>query len=141
LWQPRLQRQKIGTLSAFYVSETAHGMPAAGRPHRARAKRWKKAMHLLNVNSPLSLQESELIQLLRQQEAFWVEPQGSESNDTWTGQNLPQGTNALHDPDLSPHNIDALLLNLQEQHALLDKPPVGDTGPSPGRKILADYLA
>jgi hypothetical protein len=103
-------------------------------------------MHLSSVNSPLSLQESQLVQILQQQAAFRAKVQDPKTEENETGQNLPAGTNAPAtdqnlDPDLSPQKINALLLALQTQQASLDTTLLlsGSTA-SPGGKTLADYL-
>jgi hypothetical protein len=103
-------------------------------------------MHLSSVNSPLSLQESQLIQILQQQVAFRAKAQAPKTEENETGQNLPAGTNAPAtdqnlDPDLSPQKINALLLALQTQQASLDTTLLlsGSTA-GPGGKTLADYL-
>jgi hypothetical protein len=103
-------------------------------------------MHLSSVNSPLSLQESQLIQILQQQVAFRAKAQAPKTEENETGQNLPAGTNAPAtdqnlDPDLSPQKINALLLALQTQQASLDTTLLlSSSTAGPGGKTLADYL-
>jgi hypothetical protein len=103
-------------------------------------------MNLSSVNSPLSLQESQLVQILQQQAAFRAKAQGAKPEETEAGQNLPAGTNAPAtppdlDPELSPQKISALLLALQTQQASLDTTLLlGGSTAGPGGKTLADYL-
>ncbi|MBY0511130.1 MAG: hypothetical protein K2P94_13390 [Rhodospirillaceae bacterium] len=103
-------------------------------------------MSLSSVNSPLSLQESQLVQILQQQAAFRAKAQSAKPEENEAGQNLPAGTNAPAipqdlDPDLSPQKISALLLALQTQQASLDTTLLlGGSAAGPGGKILADYL-
>ena len=103
-------------------------------------------MHLSSVNSPLSLQESQLVHILQQQAAFRAKAQGVQAAENEAGQKLPAGTNAPAtpqnlDPDLSPQKISALLLALQTQQASLDTTLLLDgSATGPGGKTLADYL-
>jgi len=109
-------------------------------------------MSISSVNSPLSLQESQLVQILQQQAAFRAKTQGASAEENEAGQNLPAGTNAPAgsvpvaapqdlDPDLSPQKISALLLALQTQQASLDTTLLlGGSTAGPGGETLADYL-
>lgn len=108
-------------------------------------------MSISSINSPLSLQESQLVQILQQQAAFRAKTQGASAEESEAGQNLPAGTNAPAggapaapqdlDPDLSPQKISALLLALQTQQASLDTTLLlGGSTAGPGGKTLADYL-
>jgi hypothetical protein len=107
-------------------------------------------MSVGSVNSPLSLQESQLLQILQQQSAFRTKAQGSaqdtDKTGTKTGQNLPggtdvQGSDTNLDPELSPDKISALLLALQTQQASLDTTLLmGGAGTGNGGNSLVDYL-
>ena len=98
---------------------------------------------LRSVNSPLSLQESELVLTLREQPALRVKARRPEAEDDGkaarAGQNLPGGTDLPGprptDPDLTPEKISTLLLVLQT----LDSPRDGSLRRS--RNTLADYLS
>lgn len=109
-------------------------------------------MSIGSVNSPLSLQESQLLQILQQQSAMRAKAKGAgdpaEPGDAKSGQNLPGGTDVQAntavqdlDPDLSPEKISALLLALQTQQASLDTTLLlGGSSAGPGGKTLVDYL-
>lgn len=117
-------------------------------------------MTLYGVNNGISLQESQLIQMLQQQAAR-ARSQAGHAHDhaqaTGAGQNMPgeqnhpgsaaTGSGATvaqwqpADPALSPENINALLLHLQTQQSSLDTTLLlsgSDAGP--GGKTLVDYL-
>lgn len=106
-------------------------------------------MSIGSVNSPLSLQESQLIQILQQQSAFRAKANGTanpeDSATADAGQNLPggkdiQGDSNL-DPDLAPEKISALLLALQTQQASLDTTLLlGGSSRSSSGNTLVDYL-
>jgi hypothetical protein len=98
---------------------------------------------LRSVNSPLSLQESELVLTLREQPAPRAKARQTEAEDNGraahAGQNLPGGTDlpgrCAADPDLTPEKISALL------HVLQTQDNVRDTAHRRGRNTLADYLS
>ena len=109
-------------------------------------------MSVGSVNSPLSLQESQLLQILQQQSAMRAKAKSAgdsaETSDAKNGQNLPGGTDVQADaaaqnldPNLSPEKISALLLALQTQQASLDTTLLlGGSSAGPGGKTLVDYL-
>lgn len=109
-------------------------------------------MSIGSVNSPLSLQESQLLQILQQQSAMRAKAKSAgdqaETGDAKSGQNLPGGTDVRADtaaqnldPNLSPEKISALLLALQTQQASLDTTLLlGGSSAGPGGKTLVDYL-
>ena len=111
-------------------------------------------MSIGSGKSPLSLQESQLLQILQQQSALRAKAKGTpdsdETENTKAGQNLPPdgkagGTDvqALDnmDPELSPEKISALLLALQTQQASLDTTLLlGSSSAGANGKTLVDYL-
>ncbi len=123
-------------------------------------------MTVSTVNNLISLQESQLIQMLHQQQARARTDTGAENRRAWMaggGQNLPgtadragaedpapsaQPTLAAPsawepaDPALSPDSINALLLALQTQQASLDTTVMLDGSTAgPGGRTLLDYLS
>jgi len=114
-------------------------------------------MTLYGVNNGISLQESQLIQLLQQQ-ASRALGQSAEAQDqakaAGTGQNMPSQADTTAsgsavpvaqwqptDPALNPENINALLLELQTQQSSLDTTLLlSGSEVGPGGKTLADYL-
>lgn len=122
-------------------------------------------MTVSTVNNLISHQESQLIQILHQQQARARTDTGPESRRAWMaggGQNLPGAddragpddpapsapqTPALPsawepaDPALSLANINTLLLALQTQQASLDTTVMIDgSAAGPGGRNLIDYL-
>ncbi len=122
-------------------------------------------MAVSSVNNLISLQESQLIQLLAQQSArartegnaenrkAWQAAQGAESGQNLPGQPKAPGINDQPaadeplaafepiDPALSPDNINALLLEMQTQQASLDTTLLlGGSTAGPGGRTLVDYL-
>ncbi len=121
-------------------------------------------MSVSSVSSLISLQESQLIQMLHQQTARAKADGSAEQRRTQfalAGQNLPGAdpeiTNVqpesttqtepqtsytpVLDPAMSPENISALLLDLQTQQASLDTTmSLGGSAAGPGGKTLLDYL-
>jgi len=122
-------------------------------------------MNVSSVNSVISLQESQLIQMLHQQVARSRVDSDAEQRRAQfalAGQNLPSADNQVGvnsqsegsarteasssysqplDPAMSPENISALLLALQTQQASLDTTLLlGGSAAGPGGKTLVDYL-
>jgi len=122
-------------------------------------------MSVSSVNNLISLQESQLIQMLHGQPARTKAEAGTENRRAWMaagGQNLPgaegmkspaaEGVEtAPHeaeaaamepiDPALSPANITALLLAMETQQSSLDTTLLlSNSGTGPGGRTLVDYL-
>jgi hypothetical protein len=120
-------------------------------------------MSISGVNSMISLQESQLIQMLQQQAAKARADAGARDRQAQVagdGQNLPGTDNTAGvpadavvatdgvdvpppqmDPALSPENINALLVSLQTQQASLETTlMLGGSSTGPGGKTLVDYL-
>jgi len=120
-------------------------------------------MTISGVNNLISFQESQLIHMLQQQPSRAKTEAGAENRRAWLaagGQNLPGAEKVSSDvpdsketsgppttawepidPDLSPENINALLLAMQTHQASLDTIAlVGSSTSGPGGRTLVDYL-